>query len=52
LFGIWKLTVRLGNVRDGVNLTVSDGMTANPSNDMATNETIIVKADMRGVLFK
>jgi hypothetical protein len=49
--GILKLTVRLGNVREGDSLTVSDGMTANPIRDIATNATMTVNADMWGVSF-
>jgi hypothetical protein len=41
----------LGNVREGDNLTVSDGITANPISETATNATITVNDDMREVFF-
>ena len=44
--GILNLTVRLGSVREGDNLTVSDGIDANPINDNATKATIIVNDDI------
>jgi len=49
---ILKLIVNRAKVREGNNLTGSDGMTANPTNDNATNAMMIVKDDMVGFFSK
>jgi pyruvate kinase len=46
--GILNLTVKPGKVRDGFNLTGSNGMSANPTNATQTKATINVKAEALG----